>query len=127
MKSRYFIIAVIATIAMLLWLTRSNHVRRMQAQRDAIYQGELQQFQRGLRLGAPRSEVMSYLHSHQIAYSTINRNLDVKIGEDPSDSIFCEKWDVFVEMSFTQQKGQIDTSPLDNLDGISIRRIGTCL
>jgi hypothetical protein len=127
MKNRYFILAGIVAIVALLWLIHSNRVRRMQALRDAAYQDELKQFQRGLRLGAPRSEVMGYLHSHQIAYSAINQSLDVKIGEDPSGSIFCEKWDVYVEMSFIELRGQIDASPYDNLDDISIRRIGTCL
>jgi hypothetical protein len=127
MKNKYFVLVAIAFVVVLLWLVHSNRVRRLQRQREAVYRGDLQQFQRGLRLGMPRSEVVSYLDSRLVDYSTINQSLDVKIGEDPGDGIVCRNWTVYVEMSFARLKGQVDASPLDNLDGISIRRIGTCL
>jgi hypothetical protein len=99
----------------------------MQAHRNAAYQVELRKFQQELRLGMPRSEVATYLRSHQIAYSDTNQDFDLWVGEDPGDGIVCRKWNVYVEMSFIRLEGQIGTSPFDNLDDISIRRIGTCL
>jgi hypothetical protein len=126
-KNAYFVLVAVALIAVLLRLIRSNQVRRIQARRDPVYQPELQRFQPQLRWATPRSGVTTYLHSHPIAYRGINQNLDVKIGEDPGDSIFRQRWNVYVEMSFAPLQGQIDPSPLDNLDGISIGRIGTCV
>lgn len=74
-----------------------------------------------------RSEVKSYLDAQKIAYSEMSWNFDVGIGQEPSNSIFCDHWDVYIEMGFIRLKGQTGASSFDNLDSISVRRIGTCL
>ncbi len=128
MKKRFAIATGILVVLLSVWFTHSRiEADRAKARREVTYQRQLQHFQQGLRLGMPRSEVASYLHAQKIPYSEISQNFDVKIGEEPSDSIFCEKWYVYIEMEFISLKGQIDSSPFDNLDSISVRKIGTCL
>jgi len=95
--------------------------------REAGYQNQLQHFRHELRLGTSRPEVESYLHVQKIPYTRINQDFGVKIGEEPSDSIFCKKWDVYIEMGYSHLPGQTDSSPFDNLNSISVRKIGTCL
>jgi len=85
------------------------------------------QFERDLRLGMSRTDVETYLRTQKISYDEINWNYDEKVGEDPSGSIFCEKWDVYIEMRFIRPQGQFRASPADNLDNIFIQKIGTCL
>jgi hypothetical protein len=129
MTKRRFVLAVsILFVALALWLIRRGIVaHRSEVQREAAYQSQLHRFQHDLRLGAPRYEVASYLHAHRIAYNGVSKSFDVEIGEEPSDSIFCEKWDVYIELGFSHLKGQFESSPSDNLDSVSIRKIGTCL
>jgi len=86
-----------------------------------------QQFKRDLRLGMSRSEVGTYLAARQIAYNEIDWNYDVGVGQDPGGSIFCEKWNVYIEMHFILPRAQPGSSSADRLDDIHIRRIGTCL
>ena len=128
MKSRTALAVGILIVALTLWLARSKvEARRAQRLREAAYQSQLQHFQHELRLGAPRSAVASYLHAQKIPYNRISQNFDVKIGEERSDSIFCEKWDVYIELGFSHLRGQLDSSPFDNLNSISVRKYGTCL
>ncbi len=129
MTKRRFVLAVsILFVALALWLIwRGIVAHRSEVHREAAYQSQLQRFQRDLRLGTSRSEVAGYLRSQKILYNEISRNIDVQIGEEPSDSIFCEKWDVYIEMGFSHLPAQIDSSPLDNLNSISVRKYGTCL
>jgi hypothetical protein len=128
MKRRFALAVGILIVVLSLWFIHSRiEGHRVQVQREAAYQNQLEHFQHDLRLGMPRSEVADYLHAHRIAYSQINQNFGVKISEEPSDSIFCEKWDVFIEMGFSHLNGQNDSSPFDNLNSISVLKIGTCL
>jgi len=50
----------------------------------------------------------------------------VKIGEESSDSIFGEKWDVPIELGVGHLRGQLDWSPFDDLNSISARKYGAC-
>jgi|ERR1700722_1398629 hypothetical protein len=128
MKTRFALAIGILTIALALWFVhRGIAAHRAEMQREVAYQDQLQHFQHEVRLGTSRTGVASYLRSQKILYNEISRNFDVKIGEEPSDSIFCEKWDVYIEMRFSHLPGQIDSSPLDNLNSISVRKYGTCL
>lgn len=128
MKKRLALVAAVMVVLLSLWLLRSrNQSRRTQAVRDAVYQEQLDRFQHDLRLGMHRAEVKSYLDSKEISYSRINSNLDVRIGQDPADQWYCDRWYVYVEFRFSHLSGQTKPLPLDNLDGISIRKIGSCL
>jgi hypothetical protein len=98
-----------------------------QAERDVAYQEALARFQHDVRLGMHRVEVRSYLDSEKVSYSQINFNLDIKIGEDPAGEWYCDRWYIYVEFRFNRPKGQTEPSPLDNLDSISIQKIGRCL
>jgi hypothetical protein len=126
---RRFALAVGTLIAVLsFWFIHSGiEARRTQVQRELAYQNQLQHFQRELRLGMPRSEVAAYLHSQKIQYNGIDQYFDVKIGEEPGGSIFCEKWVIYIEMGFSHLSGQTEPSPFDDLNSVSIRKIGTCL
>src|SRR5882757_11180495 len=75
--------------------------RAAQVKRDAVYQIPLAQFQRGLRLGASRSEVRKYLDSQNAQYSD-TWDIAQKIGEDPGDSFVCDRWSVFIALKFNQ-------------------------
>jgi hypothetical protein len=74
-----------------------------------------------------RAEVESYLDSKKASYIQINTNLAVKIGQDSADEWYCDHWDVYVEFWFGRLRGQTEPLPLDNLDSISIQKIGSCL
>jgi len=74
-----------------------------------------------------RAEVQSYLDAKKVSYNQINSNLDIKIGEDPADEWYCDRWYVYVEFRFSHLKGQTEPLPFDNLDNISIQKIGRCL
>ena len=128
MKKPLVLVVSIVVVFLVIAFVRSEvEARRARALREAAYQTELGHFRHDLRLGVHRSEVKSYLDARRVAYSEINWDFDVEIGQEPSRSIFCERWDVYVEMAFTRLTGQTGASPFDNLDSISIRKIGTCL
>ena len=124
------VIAVVFAVAILssFWYLRSRtEAHNAQAQRDEAYQSRLQFFQRDLRLGTHRSEVQAYLEGKKVPYISMNSNFAVKIGEDPSREWYCDRWIVYIEFRFSRLSGQMDPSPFDNLDSISMLRIGQCL
>jgi hypothetical protein len=121
-------VVAIAIVLLSLWFFRSkSQDHRAQAQREAAYQAELDRFQHDLRLGMPRSEVTTYLVARKVAYNENSWDLDVRIGREPSNTIFCDHFDVYVELGFTHLKAQAGPSPFDNLDSVSVRKFGTCL
>ena len=127
-RKRVVIGIAVVTALLSSWFVHSKiEAHRAQAQREAVYQQQLDHFQRDMRLGTSRAEVKRYLDSKKISYSRINSNLDVRIGEDPSEQWYCDRFYVYVEFRFSHLKGQTEPLPLDNLSGISIQRIGTCL
>jgi hypothetical protein len=128
MKGRFAVATLALIVVLSLCLVYSRiEAHRAQIQREVTYRAGLEHFQRDLRLGMHRSEVESYLEARKITYSEISPNLDVPIGQEPSKSIFCERWDVYIEMAFTRLTGQTGASSFDNLDSISVRKIGACL
>jgi hypothetical protein len=130
---KVIVIIVVAGLLLSGWLVYARYEARVaqfraaQAKRDAAYQGQLDRFQHDVRLGMHRAEVKSYLDSKKVSYVQMNSNLAVNIGEDPANEWFCDRWDVYVEFRFSHLPGQTEPLPLDNLDGISIQRIGHCL
>jgi len=128
-------IAIVVAAGLLLsgWLVYATYEGRLaehraaQAKRDAAYQEQLDRFRHEAPLGMHRAEVRSYLDSKKVSYIQMNSSLAVKIGEDPADEWFCDRWYVYVEFRFSHLNGQTEPLPLDNLDGISIQRIGSCL
>jgi hypothetical protein len=128
MKKRMALAAAVMIVLLPFWLVHlRNQSRRARAQRDAAYEERLDRFQHDLGLRMHRAEVKSYLDSNKISFSQINSNFDVKIGQDPAGEWYCDHWYVYVEFRFSYLAGQTQPSPFDNLDGISIRKIGSCL
>lgn len=121
------IIAAVVLAVLAAWLIYSKRSARAQIKRDAVYQAQLAQYKRDLRLGMSRSEVEAYLRARKIPYNEINGDYDAKVGEDPSNSIFCEKWDVYIQMNFVQALRQTESSPSDKLESIFIQRAGICI
>jgi hypothetical protein len=128
MKKGLAFVAAVMIVLSSLWLVRSRHQsRRAQEVRDALYQEQLSRFQRNVQLGMHRVDVKSYLDSAKVSYLQMNSNLDVKIGEDPAAEWYCDRWYVYIEFRFSHVGGQVEPVPLDNLDSISIQKIGSCL
>jgi hypothetical protein len=128
MKKRLALTAAFVVVLLSLWFAISrNRSRQAQAQRDAAYQVQLDRFQHDVRPGMHRAEVESYLDSKKVSYSQFNSGLGVKIGEEPADEWYCNHWYVYVEFRFSHLRGQAEPLPRDNLDNISIQKIGSCL
>jgi hypothetical protein len=131
--TKAIVIVVVAGLLLSGWLVYARYEARLaeyraaQAKHDAAYQEQLDRFQHDVRLGMHRAEVKSYLDSKKVSYIQMNSRLAVKIGEDPADVWYCDRWYVYVEFRFSHLKGQTEPLPLDNLDSISIQRIGSCL
>ena len=70
-----------------------------QARREACYRKAVASFQRDLHIGADRAEVQQYLHSrklddHVVRYGGNDADTyEIKIGEEPSNSLVCEDWE----------------------------------
>jgi hypothetical protein len=92
--------------------------------REASYRTAVASFQRDLHIGADRGEVQQYLHSRKLDYHLVRYGgndadtYEIKIGEEPSNSLVCEDWDVYVALEFTAAA---------KLREIHVRKIGTCL
>jgi hypothetical protein len=73
------------------WLLYSRHEARLadaratQATRDVAYKVALEEFQRDLPLGIPRSKVEGYLESRKFLYGKQSWDIDAMIGQDPGD------------------------------------------
>ena len=110
-----------AVVLITAFLVRS---KLNQARREASYRTAVASFQRDLHIGADRAEVQQYLHSQKLDYHVVRYGgndadtYEIKIGEEPSNSLVCEDWDVYVALEFTAA---------DKLQEIHVRKIGTCL
>jgi hypothetical protein len=95
-----------------------------QARREASYRIAVASFQRDLHIGTDRADVQQYLHSRKVDYHVVRYGgndadtYEIKIGEEPANSLVCEDWDVYVALEFTAS---------DKLREIHVRKIGTCL
>lgn len=71
-----------------------------------------------------RADVRKYLDSQAVAYHAVRYGgndadtYEIKIAEEPSHSLVCEKWIVYIALEFTAA---------DKLRDLHIRKIGTCL
>jgi hypothetical protein len=94
------------------------------ARRDASYGTALASYQRDLHIGADKADLQQYLHSRKLDYHAVRYGgndadtYEIQIGVEPSNSLVCEDWDVYVALEFTAA---------DKLREIHIRKIGTCL
>ena len=127
MKKALVLVLALAIPSLLWFLHSRREARRAEEQRDAVYRTKLQSFEHDLRLGMSRSDVKGYLDAKRIPYIQMNSDLAVKIGEDTSRQWYCNRWYVYVDFRFNLLKGQTEPSSLDNLDHISIQKIGSCL
>jgi hypothetical protein len=126
-------VIVIAVAAASIW---HLHSRAVEARREATYREALAPFQRDLRAGMTREDVRYYLDTKKVMYYPVFYgaggawSYEVKIGEEPSYSLVCESWTVYVAMDFASSGNQIpepDPLPGDTLNQIRIRKFGTCL
>jgi hypothetical protein len=115
----FTILGAIVLISAFLIRSRLN-----QARREASYRATVASFQRDLHIGTDRADVQQYLHSRKVDYHAVRYGgndadaYEIKIGEEPSNSLVCENWDVYVALEFTAA---------DKLRDIHVRKIGTCL
>ena len=115
----FTILGAVVLISAFLVRSRVNQVRREDSYRAAVAS-----FQRDLHVGADRADVQQYLHSRKVDYHAVRYSgndadtYEIKIGEELSNSLVCEDWDVYVALEFTAS---------DKLREIHIRKIGTCL
>jgi hypothetical protein len=71
-----------------------------------------------------RVEIEKYLDSKAVAYHRVRDGGsdadtdEIKIAEEPSYSLVCEEWTVYIALEFTAA---------DKLRDLHIRKVGTCL
>jgi hypothetical protein len=105
---------------------QSEAAARTSAELEVGYQAQLEQYQRALRLGTPRSEVREYLDTRKVTYDDWQGEMVVKLGREP-DVFPCDSWNVYVSFEFGRARPQDEPSPSDPLHAISLKRIGHCL
>ena len=114
----FTILGAVVLISAFLVRSKAN-----QARREASYREAVTSFQRDLHVGTDRAAVQLYLRSRKVDYHAVryggndSDTYEIKIGEGPSYSLFCEDWEVYVALEFAT----------DKLREIHVRRIGTCL
>ena len=106
---------------------QSEGAARIQAELDVGYQAQVRQYQRVLRIGMPRSEVMEYLESGKIAYRQSQREIAVDLGREPGDGVVCNYWTAYVSLEFSHPEEQAEASAADILTNVSLRKVGHCL
>lgn len=115
----FSILGAVVLISAFLVRLKVNQVRR-----ESLYRAAVASFQRDLHVGTDRAAVQQYLHSQKVDYHAVryggndSDTYEIEIGEEPSNSLVCEDWKVYVALEFTTT---------DKLREIHIRKIGTCL
>lgn len=105
---------------------QSEAAARTRAQLETKHQAQLVEYQRDLPIGTPRSEIRKYLDAHRIAYNEWRHGeIVATLGDEPDVGV-CDSWRVYLSLEFVPQK-ESETSPLDRLAQISLKRIGKCL
>src|SRR5579862_1326446 len=105
---------------------QSAAAERVRAERQPMFQAQLLQYQRELRVGMSRSEVIRYLQLRGVSYAEDRREIHVHLGDEP-DVFPCNRWGVYVSFEFTQSQPLSGPPPQDLLGAISVKRIGHCL
>jgi hypothetical protein len=132
MKKLWIVLSVLFAV-FLSWYV---HSRIVQSRRDATYRQALTRFQGDLRLGTTRGDVETYLKSRQVVYARSYEggsgtwSFITKIGEEPSASIVCASWSVFITFDFLSSENKhlgADPLPNDTLKRIRIEKVGDCL
>jgi hypothetical protein len=96
----FTILGAVVLISAFLVRSRVN-----QARREDSYRAAVASFQRDLHVGADRADVQQYLHSRKVRYGGNDADTyEIKIGEEPSNSLVCEDWDVYVALEFTARR-----------------------
>jgi hypothetical protein len=114
-------VAVFLMVLVSAWLA---YTKVAQSRRDASYRATIAPFQRDLHLGMDSSDVRKYLDSQAAAYHSVRYGgndadtYEIKIADEPSHSLVCEKWTVYIALEFTAA---------DKLRDLHITKIGTCL
>ena len=105
---------------------REAAAARVRAELDVGYQAQVREYQRALRIGMPRSEVIRYLESGKIRYRQTQREIVVDLGREPGDGMVCDYWTAYVSMEFSHPGNQTEPSPLDILVNVSLKKVGHC-
>jgi hypothetical protein len=105
---------------------REAAAARVRAELDVGYQAQVREYQRALRIGMPRSEVLKYLDSGKMLYSQSQREISVNLGREPGDGLVCDYWIAYVSMEFSHPEKQTEPSPIDILANVSLKRVGHC-
>jgi hypothetical protein len=97
---------------------------RAPADLEVGYRARLAEYQRALRIGTPRSEVLKYLDSRKVLHSNWRRGeISVELGREP-DVFPWDSWSVYLSFEFALAQPDAEPLPLDALTAISVKRIG---
>jgi|SRR5579863_6690440 len=112
---------------------QSAAAERVRAERQPMFQAQLLQYQRALRVGMSRSEIVRYLQLRGVPYVEARREIYVYLGDEP-DVFPCDRWGVYVSFEFGHAQTKFgrpqtndEVSAQDPLGAISLKRIGHCL
>jgi hypothetical protein len=117
-------VIAVALLGVIAGLPYYLYSRITHARREAVYTAKMTEFQRDLRIGMTRDEVLNYLRWHSPVYNAVQYGgskavtYQIKVGEEPGDGVVCKSWTVYVVMEF---------GPTDHLSTIHLSRIGTCI
>ncbi len=106
---------------------REATAARVRAELVVGYQAQVRQYQRALRIGMPRSEVLKYLDSGKTLYRQSQREISVDLGREPGDGLVCDYWTAYASMEFAHPEDQTEASPADTLANLSLKKVGHCL
>jgi hypothetical protein len=105
---------------------QSEAAAHVQAELDVGYEAQVRQYQRALRIGLARSEVMKYLESGKIVYWQTQREININLGPEPGDGLVCDSGMAYVSLEFSHPGDQAEPTATDILTNVSLKKIGHC-
>ena len=114
----FIVIACLSAGLICFKVVRARRQKAVQAQRKTAYREAMRPFQRDLSLAMARADVEDYLLRRKVQYGpSEGGSYFVQIGEEPGDSLVCDRWSVYVALDFKSA----------TLSKIHIQKIGHCL
>ena len=105
---------------------QSDAAACVSAELDFDYEAQVRQYQRALRFGMARSEVMKYLESGKIVYWQTQREININLGPEPGDGLVCDSSMAYVSLESSHSGDQAEPTAADILTNVSLKKIGHC-
>jgi len=105
---------------------QSAAAHRTRSDLEVKFQSQHEQYQLDLPIGTPRAQVRKYLDSHKVQYNEWRGEISVHLGDEP-DVFPCDRWDVYVSLEFDHAQDKPESTLLDKLTKVSLKRVGHCL